>query len=117
MPNRTQRVLIAGGGHAGVRAAQRLLDGRRPADRLEVAMASPENVELWHGLMPQVLSGTLQPQHVMVPLREVVPGLALYNYEVRELDLDKGRRCSRGEWRAMRFISTSTIWASPSVRS
>jgi NADH:quinone reductase (non-electrogenic) len=91
MPNRTQRVLIAGGGHAGVRAAQRLLDGRRPADRLEVAMASPENVELWHGLMPQVLSGTLQPQHVMVPLREVVPGLALYNYEVRELDLDKGR--------------------------
>jgi NADH dehydrogenase FAD-containing subunit len=53
MPNRTQRVLIAGGGYAGVRAAQRLLDGRRQADGLEVAMASPENVELWHGLMPQ----------------------------------------------------------------
>jgi len=91
MADRSQKVLIVGGGHAGVRAAQRLLARRRPADRLEVALASADNVELWHGLMPQVLSGALQPQHVMVPLREVLPGVPFHNYEVRELDLD-GRR-------------------------
>ena len=107
MADGTQKVLIVGGGHAGVRAAQRLLARRRPEDRLEVAMASTENVELWHGLMPQVLSGALQPQHVMVPLREVVPGLPIHNYEVRELDLDERRalltRGVEGDERELEF--------------
>ncbi|HEY9289403.1 MAG TPA: FAD-dependent oxidoreductase [Candidatus Dormibacteraeota bacterium] len=86
-----RRVLILGGGHAGVRCAQELVRRRRPADQVEVTLVSRENTEVWHGLMPQILSGVLQPQHVLVPLREFLPGVRVYTYDVEEIDLEQRR--------------------------
>ena len=93
-----RRVVILGGGHAGVRCAQRLAKRRRPSDNIEIVLVSHENTEVWHGLMPQILSGVLQPQHVLIPLREFLPGVRVYNYDVEEADL-KARRVtlSRGD--------------------
>src|SRR5256712_11499337 len=89
--NLAHDVLILGGGHAGVRAARELIRHQRPGERLDVALASRDNVELWHGLMPQMLANTVQPQHVVVPLREVLPGVSIYVYEIREIDLEHRR--------------------------
>ena len=86
-----RRVLILGGGHAGVRCAQELVRRRRPADQVEVTLVSRENTEVWHGLMPQILSGVLQPQHVLVPLREFLPGVRVYTYDIEEVDLQQRR--------------------------
>jgi NADH dehydrogenase len=95
-----RRVVILGGGHAGVRCAQELARRRRPADNLEIVLVSRDNVEVWHGLMPQVLSGVLQPQHVLVPLREFLPGVVVYTYGVEEVDLSGHRvTLSRDEGR------------------
>ncbi|TME45153.1 MAG: cyclic nucleotide-binding domain-containing protein [Chloroflexi bacterium] len=88
---KSRRVVILGGGHAGVRCAQELLRRRRPADNLDVALVSRENSEVWHGLMPQILSGVLQPQHVLVPLREFLPGVRVYTYDIEEIDLNSRR--------------------------
>src|SRR5439155_8849254 len=41
-----RRVLILGGGHAGVRCARELIKNRRPADKLDITMVSREHVEL-----------------------------------------------------------------------
>jgi NADH dehydrogenase len=82
-------VVVLGGGHAGVRAAREIVRRRRPGERIDVALVSRDNVELWHGLMPQMLSNTVQPRHVLVPLREVVEGVSLYTYEIRQLDLER----------------------------
>ena len=84
-------VLILGGGHAGVRAARQLIRRQRPGERLDVALVSRDNVELWHGLMPQMLANTVQPEHVVVPLREVLKGVSIYVYEIREIDLEHQR--------------------------
>ena len=81
-----RRVLILGGGHAGVRCARELLARRRPADDLEVTLVSRENVEVWHGLMPQIVSGVLQAQHVLIPLREILPGVTIYSREIESID-------------------------------
>jgi NADH dehydrogenase len=54
--------LIAGGGYAGSLAAQRL--GRHGA-----TIVSPENFMLFTPLLPEAASGTLEPRHVVVPLR------------------------------------------------
>ena len=89
--NLAHDVLILGGGHAGVRAARELIRHQRPGKRLDVALVSRVNVELWHGLMPQMLANTVQPQHVVVPLREVLPGVSIYVYEIREIDLEHRR--------------------------
>lgn len=82
-----RRVLILGGGHAGVRCALELLQQRRPADELDITLVSRENVEVWHGLMPQIVSGVLQAQHVLIPLREILPGVTIYSREIESIDL------------------------------
>ena len=81
-----RRVLILGGGHAGVRCARELLAQRRPADELDITVVSRENVEVWHGLMPQIVSGVLQAQHVLIPLREILPGVTIYSREIESID-------------------------------
>jgi NADH dehydrogenase len=87
----SRRVVILGGGHAGVRCAQELARRRRPSDNLDITLVSRENTEVWHGLMPQILSGVLQPQHVLVPLREFLPGVRVYTYDIEEIDLKAKR--------------------------
>ena len=54
--------LIAGGGYAGSLVARLL--GRRGA-----TIVSPENYMLFTPLLPEAASGTLEPRHVVVPLR------------------------------------------------
>ena len=54
--------LIAGGGYAGSLVARML--GRRGA-----TIVSPENYMLFTPLLPEAASGTLEPRHVVVPLR------------------------------------------------
>lgn len=80
-------VLILGGGHAGVRAAREIVRRRRPGEALQVGLISRDNVEIWHGLMPQIISNVVQPQHVIVPLRESLKGVSVFTYEIRDIDL------------------------------
>jgi hypothetical protein len=50
-PNIAHDVLILGGGHAGVRAARQLIRHQRRGERLDIALVSRDNVDLWHGLV------------------------------------------------------------------
>ena len=59
-------VLVAGGGFAGGYVARLL--GRRGA-----TIVSPENFMLYTPLLPEAASGTLEPRHVVVPLRQMCP--------------------------------------------
>ncbi len=81
-----KRVLILGGGHAGVRCARELIAHRRAGDQVDITIVSRENVEVWHGLMPQIVSGVLQAQHVLIPLREILPGVTIYTREIESID-------------------------------
>ena len=81
-----KRVLILGGGHAGVRCARELIKHRRSSDEIDITLVSRENVEVWHGLMPQIVSGVLQAQHVLIPLREILPGVTIYAQEIESID-------------------------------
>jgi NADH dehydrogenase len=55
--------LILGGGFAGSSVARIL--GRRGA-----TIVSPENYMLYTPLLPEAASGTLEPRHVVIPIRE-----------------------------------------------
>jgi NADH:ubiquinone reductase (H+-translocating) len=82
-----KRAVILGGGHAGFRAARRLLDLRKSSDNLEIVLVSSETAEVYHGLMPQIVGGKIHARHILVPLREYLPGIVFYNYEVEKIDL------------------------------
>src|SRR5215470_9157293 len=58
--------LVVGGGFAGGYVARLL--GTRGA-----TIVSPENFMLYTPLLPEAASGTLEPRHVVVPLRQMCP--------------------------------------------
>ena len=72
--------LVLGGGFAGAYVARLL--GRRGA-----TIVSPQNSMLYTPLLPEAASGTLEPRHVVVPLRQMCPHADLVLGSVASLDL------------------------------
>ena len=71
--------LIVGGGFAGASLAR--LIGSAGA-----TLVSPENFMLFTPLLPEAASGTLEPRHVVVPLREMCPHAELLLGRAGSLD-------------------------------
>ncbi|MBV9464629.1 MAG: NAD(P)/FAD-dependent oxidoreductase [Solirubrobacterales bacterium] len=63
-----KRVLIAGGGFGGFYAARRL-ERLAPKD-VRITLINDVNFMLYTPLLPGAAAGTLEPRHVVVPLRE-----------------------------------------------
>ena len=63
------RVVIAGGGFGGLYAARRL-ERILPRHSAQVTLVADANYLLYTPLLPGAASGTLEPRHVVVPLRE-----------------------------------------------
>lgn len=72
-------VLVVGGGFAGGYVARLL--GRRGA-----TIVSPENFMLYTPLLPEAASGTLEPRHTVVPLRQMCPRAELLLGRVTTID-------------------------------
>ena len=83
-----KRVVIVGGGHAGFHAARRMLKRRKASDDFDIVVASSETSEVYHGVMPQVVGGRVQARNLLVPLRNYLPGVTFYHYEVERIDLE-----------------------------
>jgi NADH dehydrogenase len=62
-------VVIAGGGFGGLYAARRL-ERRLPRHSARITLVTQENFMLYTPLLPGAASGSLEPRHVVVPLRE-----------------------------------------------
>lgn len=75
-------VVIAGGGFGGV-AVARTLERILPRHSARLTLVTDQNFMLYTPLLPGAAAGTLEPRHVVVPLRE----------ELRGTDLRLGRVC------------------------
>jgi NADH:ubiquinone reductase (H+-translocating) len=62
-------IVIAGGGFGGMYAARRL-ERRLPRHSARITLVSDLNFLLYTPLLPGAASGSLEPRHVVVPLRE-----------------------------------------------
>jgi NADH dehydrogenase len=62
-------VVIAGGGFGGLYAARRL-ERRLPRHSARIRIVSDVNFLLYSPLLPGAAAGTLEPRHVVVPIRE-----------------------------------------------
>jgi NADH dehydrogenase len=74
--------LVLGGGFAGAYVARLL-------KRRGATIVSHENFMLYTPLLPEAASGTLEPRHVVVPLREMCPHADLVLGDIRELDRER----------------------------
>ncbi|HKA93525.1 MAG TPA: FAD-dependent oxidoreductase, partial [Acidimicrobiia bacterium] len=79
------RVLVCGGGFVGTYAALRL-EGRlrRPGD--EIVLVNAENYLQYQPFLPEAASGTIEPRHVLVALRQVLRRTRLVVGEVEAID-------------------------------
>jgi NADH dehydrogenase len=62
-------VVIAGGGFGGLYAARRL-ERRLPRHSARITLVADSNFLLYTPLLPGAAAGSLEPRHVVVPLRE-----------------------------------------------
>jgi len=77
------RIVIVGGGFAGVKCAQVLL--RSLGDAAEIVVFSRENHMVFQPLLPDVAGSSLNPRAVAPPLRLLLPGATCRTEEVLEV--------------------------------
>jgi NADH:ubiquinone reductase (H+-translocating) len=87
--NMSKHVLIVGGGYVGMYTALRL---RRKMRRelkggdLRITMVAPQSYMTYQPFLPEAAAGNLEPRHVVVPLRRVLPGVQILNGRVTAVD-------------------------------
>lgn len=86
LPDRQFDVAIIGGGFAGVYCAKALLD-KTVGTGLRVAVIASENHMVFQPMLPEVVGGSLSPQHVVNPIRMICQGAEVLKGEVTAVDL------------------------------
>ena len=71
MPSSPARIVIVGGGFAGLAAARRVERDSRP-ERVSLTLLNDTNYMTYTPFLPQAAAGTLEPRHVVVPLRQAL---------------------------------------------
>jgi NADH dehydrogenase len=86
-----KRILILGGGFAGVYTAVYLGKGMTADERanIEVTIVSNENYIVFQPFLPEVISGTIETLHCITPIRRMAKHAQLYTRLIEEIDLEK----------------------------
>lgn len=83
-----KRIVILGGGFAGVKCA-RELQARLRGTGAEIVLFNRENHFVFSPLLAEVVGSSINPLDVVVPLRQILPGARCRTEEVVGLDLDR----------------------------
>ena len=82
-----RRVVILGGGFAGLHAARRLQRTLAHRRDLEVVLISRENYVLFTPMLHEVAAGDLDPADIVISLRKTLRRVRLIQAEVADIDL------------------------------
>jgi NADH:ubiquinone reductase (H+-translocating) len=85
-----KRILILGGGFAGVYTARHLERARGNRDDFEIALVNRTNYFVFQPMLPEVISGSIGLVDVVSPLRRLLPRTTIHVRDVEAIDL--GRR-------------------------
>jgi NADH dehydrogenase len=85
MPD-SKRIVIVGGGFAGITLAEQLEHRLPPGWRL--TLVSQENFITYNPLLPEVVGASIMPGHVVAPLRQMIHCSSVCMAQVSEIDLE-----------------------------
>jgi NADH dehydrogenase len=84
-----QHVLIAGGGLVGMSLAfrlQKLLRRELKRGEVKITVVDPNTLMTYQSFLPEAAAGSLEPRHVVVPLRRVLPRVNVVTGSVVGID-------------------------------
>jgi NADH dehydrogenase len=89
MSTNTTRILIIGGGFAGIHVAFQLEQKFRRDASVSITLIDGENFFTFTPLLPEVPSGSIQPKHIVFPLRALLRRTHVRQAHVKAIDLER----------------------------
>ena len=86
-PIHPKRILILGGGFAGVAALKRLQSKFQTNVSIEITMVSKDNYMLFTPMLHEVASGMIETRHIVTPIRAFCNRSRFYSAIVQDIDL------------------------------
>jgi NADH dehydrogenase len=81
-----KKIVILGGGFAGVECARQLESQFKDNSGIELLMVSEDNFLLFTPMLPQVASGMIETRHIVLPIRTICKKTKFYEGRVKNVD-------------------------------
>ena len=81
-----KKIVILGGGFAGVECARQLEKEYGNNPEIELVMVSEDNFLLFTPMLPQVASGMIETRHIVLPIRTVCKKTKFYEGRIKNID-------------------------------
>ncbi|MEK0319621.1 MAG: NAD(P)/FAD-dependent oxidoreductase [Nitrosopumilus sp.] len=86
MVRNKKKVVILGGGFAGVECARKLESEFGDDSEIELVMVSEDNFLLFTPMLPQVASGMIETRHIVMPIRTICKKTKFYEGRIKNID-------------------------------
>ena len=86
MVRNKKKIVILGGGFAGVECARQLESDFGDDPDIELVMISEDNFLLFTPMLPQVASGMIETRHIVLPIRTVCEKTKFYEGRIKNID-------------------------------
>ncbi|MBX9571916.1 MAG: FAD-dependent oxidoreductase [Candidatus Obscuribacterales bacterium] len=100
-----KRIIVVGGGFGGVKCA-RTLRKELPLNEFQIVVFNKENHMVFHPLLAEVVSASVQPKDVGAPLRQLLTGVQCRTEDVTNIDFnnkDLFYEAHDGQIRSMKY--------------
>ena len=105
-PIHPKRILILGGGFAGVAVLKRLQSKFQTNVNIEITMVSKDNYMLFTPMLHEVASGMIETRHIVTPIRAFCNRSRFYSAIVQDIDLKNKRVVIRSSATTTPLVNT-----------
>jgi NADH dehydrogenase len=103
------RILILGGGFAGIEVLRQLQKAFQNDIRIDITLVSRDNFFLFTPMLPEISSGMIETRHIVTPLRAFCNRAKFYETQIESINLENkevvithsiGKHTNPMEWRS-----------------
>ena len=86
MARSKKKIVVLGGGFAGLECTRKLEDYFKNDSEIDVVLVSEDNFLLFTPMLPQVASGMIETRHIVMPIRTIIKKATFYEGRVKNID-------------------------------